>query len=387
MKKLTLYFLSLAMVMTTPIRAYFIRGSIYKKDNQFIIFLGDWHEVNFLGQRYELIEYLKEFDKKQVSIIIEDPDNDMVLKHNKEYLLSKKIVGSIVDVENGCPISHLCSNLEKENLNTIDIETRKIIIAFIRELQATNLQLKSGLKIEHIINEVENNIRFVSLFNKKIRCSDIEYKDVILKYYKEKISKIINSSITFIRNLKYSINDLILDFIKDSPYHWVLDLNIIQNILQNDNKKIIVVCAGLLHTIEAENFIEKIGYKLIKEAGLNKKTDIRKFAMEIMSPNIYKIIKSSGYKMSEVSPNILEDMPKPVSILELFENIKKHIPCQQVKKISPYKYGRFTIPANPIFEQRYNLFSRAKIERPLNQTSKIVKKQIRYNYSLMFCKS
>jgi len=97
-----------------------------------------------------------------------------------------------------------------------------------------------------------------------------------------------------------------------------------------------------------------------------------------------EIIEASSYRMSEVNLDLLNDLPKPISILQLFECIKKHVSHKQDGQIVPYQYGRFTVPAHPLLEQRYKLFVEADIDRPLNQTSRIVKNQIRHNYSLMF---
>ena len=211
-RKLSLYILlALTVSMVSQIRAYFIRGSIYKKGSQYIVLLGDWHWVNFLSQKYELIESLKLFNQKQMVTLLEDPDDDDLLKHNKAYISSKQIISSKVDAQNCGPVPTLCSDLKKENVNAIGIENRKIILAFYNELCTTEQleyirlesgQLKSGLTIDHMHNEMRNNITAANMFLKKIISDN---NKTILQYCKSKLDKITNSYRKFIKELESQI--------------------------------------------------------------------------------------------------------------------------------------------------------------------------------------
>ena len=138
------------------------------------------------------------------------------------------------------------------------------------------------------------------------------------------------------------------------------------------------------HTENLENFIKKVGYQLIFENGFSEYKEIP-YLKIIMG--IYRS-RPHTYQMSHMGPQLQAShfFPLPMNVLELFEELKKHVRCKRHQQITPFKYGKFTIaPTLAGFADRCDLFwNSSEIDRPIQGTSRIIKDQIKHNYHVMF---
>jgi len=253
----------------------------------------------------------------------------------------------------------------------IDIDRELIEGELIRgeeEIKGSCLLERYPLTTADVVNEIRQNIQLMQKFCEEIFHFEIEHKYTILDYYRHILEKYLNLVEEFIKKrcsnspkIRMTLEDKevplwvrvsqINEIIKRSDGALqIVDLNIIHNILTNNDKKIIVVCAGKLHTSAVENFVGKIGYNLVKELGEAKDT-----RHPILSP---------------------------INVAELFESLGQVIP-QSNMQVVPYRKHLLEM----FFEQKIENMMRNSTEqaaRPLDGTAHIIKNQIRHNYSLMF---
>jgi len=219
------------------------------------------------------------------------------------------------------PLYFLHTELKKNGFNFIDAECRYFFQTVLNSAE------KTALTTNDVIYEFHQSIEQIKAYAKEIESSDIEYKTHIANFYIKKVDQVLSKTkgcIGFLAQYKNKTYDFCID-INDrscllrmlankearekmmisakmtdhfSQFFPLLDINIIHQILTNQGKvfkrkssfakasedakpfiseseiqsiqakrKLIVVCAGFMHTTEIAQFLGKIGYKKIKHFG------------------------------------------------------------------------------------------------------------------------
>jgi len=314
------FFISfLLSFLTFQINSYFCRGTIYKNGDKFVILLGDCHSFSKeknIGekQKAKLIKNLKLCPKKSTLVLVED--------HNKKNLQlmqgeqAKKVF----------PLFFLVSSLQKENLEAINVDCRDAYIAYqmkihpysgfiskikekIQMVEKCEEILKEtcfeDISLKDVLKEFHENLKRIGQYAKEIKKTNLINRDFIFDFYSKEKEKILASTKVDISLLEkyskmtaedyfdvyhkkekklYSLeakqqkslskyeffkkqDQIMRRLDSDDAISGFLDMNIVHNIVSK-NKKIMVVCAGLAHTLKVESFLEKIGYKCAKVIGV-----------------------------------------------------------------------------------------------------------------------
>lgn len=290
MKKSIFSILILVAAFTTQIKPHFIQGSIYQKDGQFIVLLGDYHYGKEIQQNKDLVNQLKSYKPKETITLIENSRNKELKKTNKKYALVRQNIDPKIartELEPKTPLVIIGDDLAKEGLSGINVDPRPITIALIEEvgLLATQSNYKPVLSKEDVINEIQENTKEIEQIG--------QYMQKISSPIHDLISPLITSTLALnkeacasLKKYKYSVKDIqkmdktnmqiecavltskLMLFFLNVP--GALEIKTMYNIAKNKDKKIIVVCAGFAHTLEIDNLVKKLGYKLVEEAGASK---------------------------------------------------------------------------------------------------------------------
>jgi len=317
MKSIFIQISLLLFSITTQINSYFIRGSIYEKDGQFIVVLGDMHflcKEDVKKQRTDLINSLKNYSKESTLMLVEDqqdfvPKNDILKDCSPmSYLTNLKQEGfNVINADKDCrkmlsayllKYSKLLIELfskeiiekQKEIVKRIDQKKGKIL-----KKQFDDVIEKSNVTFEDVLKEFNKNIKMTEQYEKEIRESDAIKGEIaidLLGFYSKTKEEIIEKT-------KDDIDALISQEKQDPPSHmtkeeydkiWAptnflyfknfmektfpfLDINIIHTIIKNRDKKGIFICVGAAHTFNIEKFLTD-HYKLIEEVGINGLMDL-----------------------------------------------------------------------------------------------------------------
>jgi hypothetical protein len=333
MKKIIISTLILLSSITTQVKSVFIRGAIYKNNEtgQIIVLLGDLHfkpTNKTKEQREQLISGLKKLDQKTCITLVEDVNSDRVNTENTKYQSTIKFIREDefkrgVDINNHSPLVMLHQNLIDSKVNAENVECRYMDL---HSFDKYNPLISSNITMKDVLNEIKQNIQNVKNQSQEILKYKNNYSEKDFYYmwtYFEEIHQVTSIHLKEYINFLENITQLVPE-IKDQKdmrqEHIVaiemfrqfrdrnrmsntnfINTNILNSMIRNYDKKIIVICSGLIHAQVIECLIQDVGYKQIGQIGIDE-----------IAPTDYK-------KSGEVVAN----PPAPINVTELFDKLSK----------------------------------------------------------------
>jgi len=362
-KKKMLLLLVLLTTITTRVQSYFIRGSIYQKNGNFIVLLGDAHayykEEDIGGkQRTGLINSLKLYPEESTLTLAEN--HNRINVSMMESLQAKKLF----------PLFFLVSDLKKEDLNAIDAECRSATTAYEMKTQLfagvcfsveqklkTVEQYKEAIKrlvsndsslaffgevsLEDVLKEFDENIEQIKRYEKEIKEAGLDKESFILDFYAKKREGIIDSTKADIELLKkYSqitaeeyFDDYLSNHLEEKKlyeshslseeqreklaiYEFLKEQHQVMSRLDSNDAISILLEINIIHNIVKNNKSKKV---IVACAGLAHTVEIEKFLIDLG----YQLVEDCGVEMFDKIEDIkISEIPGPISISELIKHVK-----------------------------------------------------------------